>query len=302
MRKILSFFETAKDTTTTILWLLGIGAMLGTIGLAFEKWFSGLSILGVVSFYVLAGCLLLMMVTLILNWKQKRDIERIPDLIEKLEVLVSNYVDDFELTLTKDDWLHLYDDYEQDLGIDLSGIKKILASGERNKTALTKEYEKIDRAYSKKLDFQTKTEQALTDLGDMSSILDGYKAGLRSLKDTPQYKKLEKQIKSLQRKAPSAYISVKVNEYFVLSERLHYMVLGTKPLYSHPELRDIMPAKIKAKKSQIRPIVDGQIANLIAGVREAIVKYKERNLEQKGNIEKQTDTPINRAERRHGSK
>ena len=114
----------------------------------------------------------------------------------------------------------------------------------------------------------------------MGSILDTYNVGLGRLKATPQYQKLDKKIKSLQREAPSAYISVKVNDYYTVSERLYVMLLGTKPLFDQPKLIERMPAKVNAKRSQIRPIVDGQIANLIAGVRESVIKYKERNSKQ----------------------
>lgn len=301
MQRILSLFQTAKDTTETILWLCGAIAVLGVVGVAFEKWFSDLSLLGVVSFFVLAAGLLGIVVTLVLNWMQKRDIERIPDLIEKLEVLTSNYVDDFELKLNEDEWNNVYDDYGQILGVDFTRLKKALAE-KRDKAALTREYEAVDRAYAKKLSFENKAEQALADLGDMSSILDSHGAGLAALKATPQYRRLEKKIKSLQRQAPSAYVSVKVNEYFTVSERLHYMVLGTKPLYENPAFTAIMPAKIQAKRSQIRPLVDGQVANLIAGVRESIIKYKERNMETKTGSEQSTPAVANRRERRHGDK
>jgi hypothetical protein len=76
------------------------------------------------------------------------------------------------------------------------------------------------------------------------------------------------------------------------------MLLGVKPLFDQPALREKMPAKVNAKKSQVRPMVDGQIANLIAGVRESIIKYKERNMEQKVATEQNTDKSGNRAERR----
>lgn len=301
MRRILSLFETAKDTTTTLLWLFGAVSMLGAIGLAFEKWFSHLSTFGIVSFYVMAGGLFLVICTLVLNWMQKRDIERIPDLIEKLDVLTTNFIDDFRFDLTEDKWKKVNADYSSILGIDLCGLEEVCRNPATPQKKLDLAYDGVCRAYLKNLDPQRQQEESLEYLGDMGSILDSYNCGLSVLKATPQYQKLEKKIKALQRKAPSAYISVQVNNYFIISERLYILLMGTKPLFEQQTWNDRLPVKVKAKKSQVRPIVEGQIANLISGVRESITKYKERNMAQK-ETDKQGEKPVNRAERRHGGK
>jgi len=278
-KRLLSLFETAKETTTTIRWLLGVVVVLGAIGIGFGEWLSHLNTISFVSFWVVIGALILMLGTLGLDWMRQRDIERIPDLVEKMDILTSNFVDDFTPQLSEGEWRNLYRDYSVILGLNLDNLMNVLPK-DYNKTLLEREFENINRAYVRKLDPQKKTEESLIYLGDMGSILDTYNVGLGRLKATPQYQKLDKKIKSLQRKAPSAYISVKVNDYYTVSERLYTILLGVKPLYEQPMLRELLPAKIKAKKSQIRPMVDGQIANLISGVRESIVKYKERNEEQ----------------------
>ena len=144
--------------------------------------------------------------------------------------------------------------------------------------------------------------ESLADIGDMGSILDTYHAGIGRLKETKQYQKLDKKIKALQRQAPSAYISVKVNDYYAISERLYTLILGVKPLYEQPLLVAKMPAKVKAKKSQIRPVVEGQISNLIAGVREAILKHKERNNSQMVTEQDKGKTEIQNREQRRARK
>ncbi len=295
-RWLSSLFETTKETTTTILSFLAVIAVLGGLGVGFGKWFSDLNTFQTVSFFVTVGALLLMAVTLVLDWLRKRDVEKIPDLIEKLDVLTSNFVDDFRLELSQDDWKNINRDYSTLLGLDLSGLETALKD-DVNKTQLERAFEGVNRAYNRKLDPENKTGESLANLGDMGSILDSYNAGFGRLKETPQYQKLDRQIKSLQRKAPSAYISAKVNDYYIVSERLYTMVLGTKPLFDQPLLAGKLPAQVKAKKGQIRPIVDGQVSNLIAGVREAILKHKERKLEQKV-LEQDAGKTGNRAERR----
>jgi hypothetical protein len=209
--------------------------------------------------------------------------------------LTSNFVDDFKLELTPENWKSINRDYSNVLGLDLTRLENELPK-EHNLDEIERAYDSIIRAFDKKLDPQNKFNESLVYLGDMGSLLDKYNAGLGSLKKTIRYEKLDKKIKSLQRKAPSTYISAKVNEYYTVSERLYIMLLGTKPLFNQPNLQEKIPAKVYAKKSQIRPVVEGQIANLITGVRESIIKYKERRLEQK-NVEP-VNPPQNRAERR----
>ena len=110
-RWLSSLFETTKETTTAILSFLAVIAVLGGLGVGFGKWFSDLNTFQTVSFFVTVGALLLMAVTLILDWLRKRDVEKIPDLIEKLDVLTSNFVDDFKLELSQDDWKDINRDY-----------------------------------------------------------------------------------------------------------------------------------------------------------------------------------------------
>jgi hypothetical protein len=300
MGRISSFFQTTKETTETILWFLGVVVMLGGIGVGFGKWFSSLNTFQTVSFFIMVGALFLIAVTLVLNWLHKRDVEKIPDLIEKLDVLTSNFVDDFKLKLSEEEWTNILRDYSSLLGLDFSGLEAAFKDG--NKKKLETAFESFNRAYNRKLNPENKTAESLTDVGDMGSILDTYNAGFGCLKQTPQYQKLDKKIKALQRKAPSAYISVKVNDYYVVSEKLYTMILGTKPLYDQPLLAGKMPAKVKAKKSQVRPLIDGQISNLIAGVREAILKHKERNSGQLVSEQDGGKTEVQNREQRRARK
>jgi len=273
--------------------------MLGGIGVAIGNWFIPTTLFQWVSFYILVGGLLLLLITLFLNWKRKKEIEGIPDLIEKLDVLTSNWVNDFKIELSDDDWGKLNQDYSSLFGLDLTGLEKAIKEVKEggNKKNLERAFESVNRKYNQKLDPNNKTAETLSNLGDMASILDTYNSGFARLKETLQYQKLDKKIKSLQRQAPSAYISNKINDYYLISERLYTIVLGTKPMFEQPLFASNLPAIIKAKKSQIRPVIDSQISNLIAGVREAILKHKERNQEQKP-IEQKPPESQNRAQRR----
>ena len=295
----MAIWGATKETTDTIIQIGVVVSMLGGIGIAIGNFFIPKTLFQWVSFYILVIGLLLLLITLFLNWKRKKEIERIPDLIEKLDVLASNWVDDFKMELSEDDWGKINQDYSSLFGLDLTGLEKSMrevkeGGGKKN---LERAFESVNRKYNQKLDPNNKTAESLANLGDMGSILDAYNSGFARLKETSQYQKLAKKIKSLQRQAPSAYISMQENDYFVVSERLYIMVLGTKPLYEQPLFAANLPAIVKAKKSQIRPVVDSQISNLIAGVREAILKHKERNQEQKPTEQKPPE-PQNRVQRR----
>ena len=163
-KRLSSLFETAKETTTTIIWLCGVVAMIGGMGVAFGSWFSKLNAFQVVSFYIMVIALLAMVGTLVLDWMRKRDIERIPDLIEKLDVLVSNFVDNFTIDLTKSEWSSVNKDYGNILGLDLSGLEATLL-GDHTRAELDRAFESVSRAYTRKLDPQNKTGESLVYLG-----------------------------------------------------------------------------------------------------------------------------------------
>lgn len=301
IKKIWGIWEFIKSVSESsqlfVIIFISSGVVVMIWGVVYT-WVKSLETSQLVLFAIGTFCFLLVFIRLVYDRWQRHNIEQIPDLIEKLDVMTSSFVDDFKIELSTENWENINKDYSNLLGLDLSGLVAALQDGD-DKRKIERAFEDINRVYARKLDPDNKTGDSLANLGDMGSILDTYNVGFGRLKETPQYQKLDNKIKSLQRKAPSAYISIKVNDYYLVSERLYTMILGTKPLFDQPLLVAKMPAKVKAKKSQIRPVVDGQISNLISGVREAILKHKERNMEQR-HPEQTKDTSViqNRRQRR----
>jgi hypothetical protein len=120
----------------------------------------------------------------------------------------------------------------------------------------------------------------------MGELLNKYNVGLGALKNSERYKKLYSDIKSLQFKLPSVAISAKINDYFYQSDAYYGLLISTKPIIQLPSGTNVsIPTKINAKAGQIRPIIEGQIANLISSIRESIVTYKERG-NQKAEVNK----------------
>jgi hypothetical protein len=184
-----------------------------------------------------------------------------------------DFIDEFEFNLSQDAWSEMLKDYGVLLGMDFHRFTTAVISQDKN--IVDEEFDRINKVYSRKLNPQKKLSESLADLRDMGGLLNSYNCGLESITETLPYQKLKSKIKSLQRKSPSMKISTKVNDYFYWSEGLYSILLSIKPLTEFPKSK--MPTKVSAKKSQIRPIIEGQINNLISGVRESIIEYKDRN-------------------------
>lgn len=233
--------------------------MVATSIIFIRQWIEGLEPLYKILIMVAVGAFLLALIAYIFNWREKRKFEKIPDLLERMDKLALDYIEDFEFTLTPEDWNSLYGEYGSLLKIDFGLLKNALLK--KDKEVLEREFQRITKAYDRHLNPSKKLEQSLTDLLDMGSILDCYNV---------------RNIRSLQRKAPSANISNKVNEYYSWSEGFYCLLLSMKPLTEQPILRELMPIKVKAKKSQVRPLIERQTSTLISAVRESIEDYKQK--------------------------
>ena len=212
-----------------------------------------------------------------MDWIRKRNIEKIPDLLEKIDKMTLDYIDNFNTSLSQEDWANMLAEYGVLIGMDFSRFKDSLLSG--NKSVIDQESDRFSKAYNKKLNPQSKTEDSLASLRDMGGLLNSYHVGLENLTKTPQYHKLFTRIQSLQRTQVALNISVNVLEFFLRSEGLYCLLLSIKPIMEQSHI-NVMPTKLNAKKSQIRPVIEGQISVLISSVRESIVKYKDRNKSQ----------------------
>jgi hypothetical protein len=282
-----SLRDATDDATATLRWFLGVVVVLGGIGLALGKWLGTLNTIQVWSFWIGVVGVVLFLATLIVDYINRRAIERIPDLMERMNKLVLDYIDGYSSQLDREQWFKLLNDYGVLLNVDFHRLKSALLNENQTYDDATRgkivdeEFERISKAYDRKLRPGKKLTDTLTDLRDMGGILNTYNAGLSRCTETPQYRRLNNRIRALQRRLPSAVVSAKVNDFYFQSEGFYYMLLGVMPLGGHPSIPGTkMPVKAAARIRQIRPIVDGQLATLIASVRESINAYRDRNKEQ----------------------
>lgn len=212
-------------------------------------------------------------------WWRKHNLERIADLLCKLDNMTMNYIDTCSYTLKKEQWESMLDEYGQLMKMDLHRFKEAYEKNDIN--TLNEETDRLIKATGKKLN-STNNNQAnlyatITELRDIGELLNKYEIGLKSLKSTPEYKSLLSEVKNLQQRLPAMSISAKVNDFLYQSEGYYDLLFSETTMLEKGYDNKPMPIKVAVKKGQVRPILEGQIANLIASVRESIITYNERN-------------------------
>ncbi len=251
--------------------------MLATIWGIVWTWAKNIDTVQKALFIFATVCFFVFFLYLFGRWWRRHNLERLPDLIDKLDHIIMHYIDNMEFKMGVDEWKEMLGEYSALIGMDFHRL--ITASTNHDMATTDEELARLQKHYDCKLnpDPKNKLATSINDLRDIGELLNKYDIGLKHLKETKEYERVISDIKYLQRQLPSMAISAKVNEYLYQSEGYYSMLLSTKPLLEMRfDSKSQMLTKVTVKKGQVRPIVEGQIANLITSIRESIIAYRER--------------------------
>lgn len=119
--------------------------------------------------------------------------------------------------------------------------------------------------------------ETLLELQRFGGILDDYGLGLDNIKQTKQYRKLDKKVKELMGRVYSAETSSKVNDFYNWSEGLYCALLSLKPFSDTPEIKEYVPIRDRQTAKLFKPLAERFLATLISSVRESIIKSKKKD-------------------------
>lgn len=237
-------------------------------------WAQNLETIQIVLFSFATVCLFIFFLYIFGKWWRKHNLERLPDLVDKLDNITMHYIENRDLQMSKEEWMQMLGEYSALIGMDFNRLIKASTSSDLETTDI--ELARLQKHYNNKLnpDPKNKLATSINDLRDVGELLNKYSIGLKPLKESKEYLRIVNEIKFLQRQLPSIAISAKVNEYLYQSDGYYSMLLSTKPLLEMKfDSKSQMLTKVSVKKGQIKPIVEGQITNLIASIRESIIAY-----------------------------
>jgi hypothetical protein len=276
--RIMDFFTDISGKTASIVVVAGMIAAIWAIVWTWAKNLDKIQI-GLFAFTTL--CLFIFFLYLFGKWWRKHSLERLPDLIDRLDSITMDYIDNTEFKIGVDEWKSLLGQYGSLIGMDFHRLISATATTKIDMSVTEEELSRFQKVYDRKsnTDPKNKFASSINDLRDIGELLNNYNIGLIKLKETKGYQRLMADIKILQRQLPTLAISIKVNDYLYQSEGYYSMLLSTKPIMemSFNSSTSQMLIKASVKKGQMRPSVEGQITNLIASIRESIATYKERN-------------------------
>jgi hypothetical protein len=260
--------DTIKDAIEKTGWVV---IMVGAVGVFLRQWFHGIDTVQLILILVAVFGFLMVCVAYYLKWQRSRSVENIPELLSQIDQIALDFIDDYIPESEKPE--ELIDDLTSVLRLDSYQLK--LAMKSKNKKRIEQELDRIVVQYERLLNPNKKTQETLTNLLLVASTLDDYHAGIGNIENSPKYQKLYSRIKTLQKRAPTVEISIKINDYFNWSRGLYCVILSIKPLTSQHEVNELVPARAKATAKMFRPLVESNTATLISAVRESIYKSKE---------------------------
>jgi hypothetical protein len=268
-----SFRDTWDETTSNIRWCVGAVGMIAAITVVVGQWMSSLNTLQIVALYVVIGCLLIIGITFFTDWRRKKNVDSIPELLSKLDQMALDYIDAYDRQLSKEDSDLLLRDTEDILRINFRTLRK--AMEEKDRKRVQTEFQQLLAQISRVIDFKKDPGKSLNTLQVMAETLDEYKVGLANLQGVEGYQRIHGRVKGLQRRIAHQDTNVKINAYFNWSRGLYSLALTIKPLISSPE-RDLLPVSARAMKGMFRPMIQDHTTSLISAVSESIAKNKER--------------------------
>lgn len=272
-----AFRDTVDDTTSTIRAIFWIFGVVAVIVVFIREWLGSLDTIQIVALWVALACLGIIVLTYLLDWRRKRSIDKIPELLAQLDKLVLDYIDNYAMLNTSE---RLLDDLAHLNGINISELKAAAHSGDRRQAedALSR----FGQRYEKYRDHK-KFQEQIMNMRLAGALMNEEHVGLAGITETREYQRIYQRVRDLRKRLPSQSVSGKINDYFYQSEALYSMLLSIKPFESLGNLRQLVPARMRASREIIFPIVEGHVNTLISAVRESIIDYK-----QKGRVVKYT--------------
>jgi hypothetical protein len=88
---------TVDDTTATIravVWSIGGVAVITVV---VGKWLASLNTIQRIGLWVVVGCLTIIALTYFFDWQRKRAVDKIPELLAKMDSMVFDYLEDYDM-------------------------------------------------------------------------------------------------------------------------------------------------------------------------------------------------------------
>ncbi|MDD5039038.1 MAG: hypothetical protein PHN78_06950 [Dehalococcoidales bacterium] len=277
-----SFRATVDDTTATIraaFWAVGVVAV---ITLFIGNWFASLNNIQRNALWVIGGCLIIVVLTYVLDWQRKRGIDKIPELLAKMDSMIFDYYDqDYVMTAP----MELIEDLAKLMNFNISELKSAATSGNKNRAE--QEFAKFADAHTRRFNSKNYGENLLN-LRLAGAIMSEYNVGMIAITNTEEYQKLYQRVRYLRKRLPSATISRSISEYFNQSDGLYSMLFSIQPFANLGAFQKIIPVKIRAYSDIVRPTVEGHTSSLVNGVRESIDNFKHKYTVDKDETNRKT--------------
>lgn len=270
-RILRTIFQTISGVQQAIYTITGVVIMVTASWAVLWVWIKQLDTVQIVLLAIAAFGILVIFVTAFISWWYRRNITKILDILSQIDQMTLDYIDSYEPNLSPEEYNSLLEELGELLDVKFERLK--IAITTRSKT-LIKEFQRMCDNYTRLLDPSKKVSESLRDLLLMGDVLNEYGVGLANITNTPQYKRLNERVKELQKIAPSAETSIRINDYFNWSKGLYCLVLSTKPITNQPDINRLLPVRARALSGVFRPLVEGNTATLITAVRESIEKPK----------------------------
>jgi hypothetical protein len=273
-----AFRDTVDDTTSTvraIFWMLGVVAVIVVF---IRKWLGSLDTIQMAALWVALACLGIIVVTYLLDWRRKRSIDKIPELLAQLDKVVLDYIENYTMPNISE---RLLDDLANLNNINIGELKAAARSGDRKQAENA--FFRFGQRYEKYRDHK-KFQEQIMNMRLAGALMNEEHVGLVGIIDTREYQRIYQRVRDLRKRLPSQAVSGKINDYFYQSEALYSMLLSIKPFENLGNLRELVPARMRASREITFPIIEGHMNTLISAVRESIDDYK-----QKGKVTTQKD-------------
>lgn len=278
--KIREYFNSLSDAQQAVNTIMGVVAVVAGGWVIIEQFIKQLDISQKIAIGVVIFCLLVIFIIAFITWWRKHDVGNIPEYLSQLDLMLQNYVRDFDISGVKDEDIAA-------VSIDLGGMLKIDVwrmnelIQHRNKDLLKYQMTKTNSNVNKYIDPNNRTNDSLRLLLMISGTMNYRGVGLDILKNTDNYKRIYQKVKSLQRIVPSARANIKINEYFNWSTGLYSLLLGYKFITNKPDVMELLPPEERATTTFMGPQIEGSTATLISAVREALDKPHHAEEKQK---------------------
>ena len=265
IRELFSSLLSILGTIQAIRSISEVVAIIAIVGIATRQWLKGLDTFQLALLLVIAVCIANIVTTYVVDYKRKRNIRYIPELLRQMNRRLRHLIETAKIS-ELDKMQNFFKDLAEIFEFDVLQLEAIANTGD---PAQIRDALKVVPSHVIEL-MQSQPGSLINYLIHLTGLMRHYGIDLRANKDE-EYDILEKKLDTLQSRIQDTKTKTNLTTYILWRDSLYDFLLLQHYNAQCPISEEMLPAKAKALLPLTDPLVEITLEDLLSKVTESIL-------------------------------